>query len=87
MADWHKVMAHLEHMCGQDRARQAFSTFAIDRIGPPNVAGRVIAHVSTHEKCARKNVELGLTSQFRAALSAVFPGVTDIYLSTRRAIP
>lgn len=86
MADWHKVMAHLEHMCGQDRAQQAFSTFAIDRIGPPNIAGRVIAHISTHEEWARKNVELGLTSQFRAALNAVFPGVTDIYVSTRRAV-
>jgi hypothetical protein len=87
MAEWPKVMQHLEHMCGQVRAQQAFSTFVIDRIAPPNSAGLVVAHVSTHEEWARRNVDLGLTSQFRVALSAVFPTVTGVCLSIRRAAP
>lgn len=84
MRKWPAVVAELEKLIGGERTTHAFSTFALDSISEPNRAGKIIARVSTHADWAKRHVELSLSSQFRAAMSAVFPGVSDIWIETRR---
>lgn len=85
MRNWPAVLAELEKMIGADTTRQVFSTFALDRITEPNPAGKIVARVSTHADWAKRHVETNLSSQFRAAMNAVFPGVSDIWIETRKA--
>jgi len=85
MRRWPDVLAALEVQIGAESTQQVFSTFAIESISKPNLAGRVVAHVSTHADWARKHVELQLSAQFRVAMNAVFPGVSDIWIETRKA--
>ncbi|CAA2142810.1 helix-turn-helix domain-containing protein [Hyphomicrobium sp. ghe19] len=84
MSEWPRVMATLERMLGETAARQAFSTFVIDRLVTSR-GNRVVAYVSTHDEWRKKSVELSMSAQFRAALSAAFPSVTEVYIETRRA--
>lgn len=83
MREWPRVLATLERILGPATAQQAFSTLVIDRLDRAR-GGRVIAYVSTHEPWRKKSIELSLSAQFRAALSAVFPGVTEFFIEHRR---
>lgn len=85
MQRWPHVLAVLEAQIGAESTQQIFSTFVIESIGKRNAAGRVVAHVSTHADWARKHVELELSAQFRVALNVVFPGVSDVWIETRKA--
>jgi hypothetical protein len=83
MSEWPRVMAELQRMIGEATAQQVFSTFVIDRVVPSR-GGRVVAYVATHEQWRKKSVELSMSAQFRAALCAAFPNVTDVFIETRR---
>lgn len=85
MRRWPLVIRELEALIGIDRTAQFFSTFTIDKIGEKNAAGRQIAWLVTHLDWLKRHVELNLSAQLRTAISAVFPGVTHVEISTRKA--
>lgn len=84
MRRWPIVIADLERRLGVEAAQQAFSTFVIDRLVLAR-GGQTIAYVATHDAWRKRSVDLSLSAQFRAALCAAFPNVTDFFIETRRA--